>query len=137
MFIGQKPTPKDNYKKEDTKDAKDAKFEQTRRCALYSAGFWTADPEKANGIMGAGYISRFGENAGNKDNTATPIGPTNPEDALALRNCMNLAVENGRKAYYESVGDDLSEIQTFTSAMIGEITEILTTGGKIDTLKVE
>ncbi len=53
MFIGQKPTPKDTYKKEDTKDAKDAKFEQTRRCALYSAGFSSANPNIVNSIMGA------------------------------------------------------------------------------------
>ncbi len=65
------------------------------------------------------------------------MSPMSPEDIKALQGCMNLAKEGGRKAYYESVGNDLSEIQTFTNSMIGEINEILATGEKIDKLKVE
>ncbi len=137
MFIGQKPTPKDRYKKEDTKDAKDAKFEQARRCSLYSAWFSTANPKIANSMMGAWYVTRMGETTENKDNTAIPIAPTNPEESIALKDCMSLAQEGGRKVYYESVGDDLTEIQTFTSTVITEVGEILATGEKIDTLRVE
>jgi hypothetical protein len=136
VYMGEKPTPKDRYKKEDTKEARDLKFEQARRCGLYDAGFESANPNIVNSIMGAGFVTRMGENTENKGNTATRIAATSPEDVIWLANCMRIAIEDGRSTYYESFSDDLSEIETFTRSMIREINEILNIGEKIDTLKV-
>ena len=137
IFIGSKPTPKNDYKKEETKEVKDAKFEQSFRCALYSAGFTSSNPNMVNSIMGAGYVDRIGQNIANKQNTAIPLGATNPEETLSYQNCLSVAQWRADRTYYESLGNDLSELMTFTDAMWQEIFEILWTGKKIDTLKVK
>lgn len=137
MFIGQKPTPKNDYKKEETKDVKDARFEQTFRCALYTAGFTSSNPNMANSVLGAGYIDRIWQNTENKQNTAIPLWATNPEELLSYRNCVSIAQWRAERTYYESLSNDLSELMTFTDAMWQEISEILETGTKIDALKVK
>ncbi len=137
IFIGSKPTPKNDYKKEETKDVKDAKFEQTFRCALYTAGFSSSNPNMVNSVIGAGYVDRIGKDTTNNQNTATPLVATNPEELNAYKNCVPIAQWRADRTYYDSIGNDLSELMTFTDAMWQEIFEILGTGEKIDTLKVK
>ncbi len=125
------------YKKDETKDTKDKKMEQFMRCALYSAGFSSSDLNKANSVLGAGYTDIYGQNLTNKNNTASPLGPTNTEDQITYQNCLPIANNISERKYYESLGSDLGELETFTDAMGKEIFEILGSGEKIDTLKVK
>jgi len=68
------------------------------------------------------------------ENTLLPISPNEP-DEKDLEGCMSITVENGRNSYYGSFSDDLSEIETFSKAMIKLIEDILKEGEKIDKLK--
>ena len=136
VFMSEKPTPKEKLKKDETPNAKDEIFRQALRCSLYNAGFESANMNMVNSVMWAWYISRMWENISNKDNTSLIIAPLNPDDIKSLAGCMSVAIKSGREAYYESVGDDLSEIMTFTNAMMEEVIKTITAWEKIDTLKV-
>ena len=70
---------------------KDAKFEQTFRCALYTAGFSSSNPNMVNSVIGAGYVDRIGKDTTNNQNTATPLVATNPEELNAYKNCVPIA----------------------------------------------
>lgn len=136
VFLSQKASPKENYKSEETRAEKDRRFEEIRRCAAYSAGFTTSDPAKMNGVAWAWFIQRMGGSTENVTNTLLRLDATNPEDVAALANCKSIAMENGRKAYYESFSNDLSEIQVFTADLTQKIWALIDDGKKIKTLKV-
>lgn len=136
VFISTKSTPKEKLKKDETPDSKDEVFRQALRCGLYSAGFESTNMNMVNSVMWAGYISRMWETITNKDNTSQIIAPLNPDDIKWLAGCMSVAIKSGREAYYQSVGDDLSEIMTFTDSMMSEVIKTITAWEKIDTLKV-
>ncbi len=134
LKLTEKTWPKDRYKEEETKEKKDAKLEQALRCWLFSAWLASSDMNVINSVKGAAFINRAWSNTENIQNTALPISPNEP-DEKDLAGCMSLTVENGRNSYYWSFSDDLSEIETFSKAMIKLIEDILKEGEKIDKLK--
>jgi hypothetical protein len=136
VFISEKPGKKERVKTEETKELKDEKFEFALRCSLFSAWFSNSDLDMINSVKWAAFIKRAGATVENIQYSESPQNTVDP-DSTKLEWCMNIYVENGRNTNYASFSDDLSEIKTFTEAMIKQVTEMLREGEKVDKLKTK
>lgn len=135
IYVAYKPQVTRRDKNLDTKESKDAKLQKAFRCASYTADI-SSDPNIANTIMGGSYSVSSASTDTNVRNSTKVLAPTDPEQKT-LDSCMDVALSEGRKSYYQSFSTDITEIAAFTAGVINEINQILETGKRIDTLRVD
>ncbi len=136
VFLADSPQRTRNDKRDETPARKDEELEQARRCAFFSAGLDT-DKTRANAILWAGYNTRGSTTSETAQNTVKPLWAQEVADLARYSSCMESAITWGRKAYYDSFSTDLSEIGTFTRAILAEIEDLVTTGTKLNNKPVK
>lgn len=70
-------------------------------------------------------------------NRTIPLGPQETAELARYTRCLDAALAEGRKSYYDSFSTDLTEVQAFTSNILKEIEGILETGVKMNTKPLE
>ena len=136
VYVTSSPQRTRNDKRDETPERKDAQLEDARRCAYASVGLDT-DAKRANGMIGWGFIGTAWATAETIVNRTIPLGPQETAELARYTRCLDAALAEGRKSYYDSFSTDLTEVQAFTSNILKEIEGILETGVKMNTKPLE
>lgn len=131
IYLGSDAQISRRDKKDATPNQKEAIYEATRRCAFANAGLNT-DKVQANGFMGNGYFPTGADTSESIKNRNGSLG-TIEVNKNALAGCMQVAMDSGRKTYYDSFSTDLSEITSFTQALTEELSQIISIGSSLYT----
>lgn len=126
-----KPQKQKRFKSEATPQSEKEELLQMQRCAYAAAGL-LVNTEAANGPQVAGYSFNT---ATNTENVTNRIVTTTPQDANQYgigANCMELYMDEGRNTYANTFSTDISEIESFTRAIVQVITNIVNIGTQMD-----
>lgn len=116
LHIEERPQQVKQYKVEYTKEIQEKEFEEMRRCA-YVAAWLPSDKNRANILWGEGFQLWTNTNTENIDLTTKSLSVIDPEDSV-LAGCMDIAMGMSRGKYYESFATDLTELESFTTALV-------------------
>lgn len=134
IFMEDKPQLQKKYKEEYTQEMQDQEFDNLQKCAYIHAWLpW--DKDRANIPYGVWYQFRTTSNSDNTQLYKKTLSVLDPSEESMSVACMQIALWKPREEYYTWLNTDLTELEVFTSALIGQISSAIFTDKKLDTLR--
>lgn len=120
-----KPQAKKKFPSDVTQKSEDEEFKNIERCALASAALPT-NPKEVNGPRVIGYSLNSAVTTENIISTRTINTSPQNIDAYGLgASCVDLYMDEWRKAYYDSFMSDITQIEAFTRSMMQVMTNVV------------
>ncbi len=131
VIIAKKWQPTKRFKSEVTPKTKSDELSKIAQCSYASVGLST-DLTQANGPSIAGYSLNTATTMGNIYRRSLTIKSQSIDQWALAANCFDLYMDQGRSTYYNSLMNDVTEIEVFTRSLAQTLTDIVNIGTGLD-----
>jgi len=129
-----RPQETKKYEEEYTQHTMDKEFDELQRCA-YASAWLPSDRKRANILWWVWYQKDVITNSDNIWSREKYVSIIDPADSY-LQDCMDIALGQSRKKYYQSFSQDLTELERFSAALVDIVSRGIEEHKALDKKKV-
>ncbi len=137
VYWNTKPQREKRFKSETTPQSEAEELTKIQRCAYASAGISTDTSPLANGPEVTGYSINTATNTENTEQREITTTPRDSYQSEIGASCFDIYMDEGRKSYADTFSSDVTEIESFTRAIIQIVNDIINIGTELNKMPTQ